>query len=88
MCGYSTLLFSQSYSPPLRIEIETPMGEFPFQLMPMKQHGVILFYETGIVENKQVKWSIVWFDTNLNKITTSDFFIDKGMIIEAFNERE
>ena len=88
LCSYSTLLFSQSYSPPLRIEIETPMGEFPFQLMPMKQHGVILFYETGIVENKQVKWSIVWFDTNLNKITTSDFFIDKGMIIEAFNGDE
>ena len=83
-----SLLYSQAYSPPLRLEIETPLGEFPFQIVPMHQNGVALFYETGFVENKQMKWSIVLFDTNLKKTTTSDFLIEKEMNVEAFNADE
>lgn len=82
------LLYSQAYSPPLRLEIETPLGEFPFQIIPMHRNGVAIFYETGFVENKQMKWSIVLFDTNLQKTSTSDFLIEKEMNVEAFNADE
>lgn len=78
-------LFSQAFSPPLRLEIEVPPSEFPFHVISMAENGVALLYETEIVENKKVKWSIVVFDTNLQKKTTTDIWLEKELTVEVIN---
>ncbi len=78
-------LFSQAFSPPLRLEIEVPTSEFPFHVVPFDKNGVALLYETEVSENKKVKWSIVLFDTNLQKISTTDLWLENDLTVEVIN---
>lgn len=76
-------VFTQAFSPPLRIEIDVPSSEFPFHVIPLAHHGVAILYETEVVENKKVKWSIVLFDTNLQKKATTDLWLEKNLTVEV-----
>ncbi len=78
-------VFTQAYLPPLRIEIEVPSSEFPFQVIPLEENGVALLYETDVIENKQKKWNIILFDTNLQKLTTTDIWLERNMDVKVIN---
>ncbi|MDY0015446.1 MAG: hypothetical protein RBS13_04480 [Bacteroidales bacterium] len=76
---------AQTYSPPLRLEIETPRFEYPFYIIPMAENGVALLYETDVIENKKKKWSIILFDTNLQKVSNTDMWLEKDLRVEVVN---
>ena len=78
-------VFSQVYTPPLRLEIEVPSMDFSFQVIPLGKNGVALLYETDITENKRKKWSIVLFDTNLQKTATTDIWLERNLGVKVIN---
>ncbi|HOF15525.1 MAG TPA: hypothetical protein PLF32_05715 [Bacteroidales bacterium] len=78
-------VFSQAYTPPLRLEIEVPSMDFSFQVIPLGKNGVALLYETDITENKRKKWSIVLFDTNLQKTATTDIWLERNLGVKVIN---
>jgi hypothetical protein len=40
LCVLPWVAGAQTYSPPLRLEIETPRFEYPFYVIPMEENGV------------------------------------------------
>ncbi|MBP7102579.1 MAG: hypothetical protein KBA86_04955 [Bacteroidales bacterium] len=85
LCVLPWVAGAQTYSPPLRLEIETPRFEYPFYVIPMEENGVALLYETDVIENKQKKWSIVLFDTNLQKVSNTDLWLENDLSVEVLN---
>jgi hypothetical protein len=80
---YSAL--SQTGDKPLRVELETLKDAEDYQSMPVGAHGVYVIYQSAEVGADSLAWTFIHYDTNLQKINTSQLVLKRNFEIAGMD---
>jgi hypothetical protein len=82
-----SLVFAQG-DPFLRIELETKSDEATYRVIPCEKNGLIIFYQTNLIENDYNFWGFVHYDRFLQETWRMDIPLFENMGFEKFILKE
>ncbi|NVO03774.1 MAG: hypothetical protein HXX09_13840 [Bacteroidetes bacterium] len=81
-------LFAQKEKP-IRVEIEAKSNSDSYKIIPFGKKGVVLFYQSDEVIDKQnYRWYVTLFDTKFKEVWSSEFPVFKSMDLRFFDYNE
>jgi hypothetical protein len=91
LCVFYTILFasinlSAQKEKPIRVEIEAKSSADSYKIIPFGKKGVVLFYQSDEVIDKQnYRWYVTLFDTKFKEVWSTEFPVFKSMDLRFFD---